>query len=111
MTTVEFIDADVQLRDATLNPRQVRAQGLIPATIYGKDVEPVSLQIAGHEFTQWFLKGKRYFNLKGLDQAYSVRAHQLQVQPITQDVLSVEFLVVYPNNLERFADQSAHVHA
>lgn len=111
MTTVEFIDADVQLRDATLNPRQVRAEGMIPATIYGKDVDPVSLQIPGHTFTQHFLKGKRYFNLNGLDKAYSVRAHQLQVQPITQDVLSVEFLVVDPANLERFADAKTGVTA
>lgn len=107
MTAIEFVDATVQLRDTTLNPREVRGQGLIPATIYGKDVEPVSIQIPSHEFTQLFLKGKRYFNLQGLDKAYSVRAHQLQIQPVTQAVQCVEFLVIDDNNMQRFIQKTA----
>ena len=41
--TIVKINADV--READKNPRQLRAAGLLPATVYGKGMESKSIQM------------------------------------------------------------------
>ncbi len=94
MTSQDIHDLAVTERDTTLNPRQLRDAGFIPATMYGKGFEPTNIQVRGHEFTQMFRKGARLFKLDGLSDSATVKAHQLQVDPLRQDILNVEFLVM-----------------
>lgn len=78
-------------RDTTLNPRQLRKAGFVPATIYGNTTsEPRNIQIRTKAFTTLFSHGRRVFELDGL--GVVARAHKLQVDPVSQDVLSLEFL-------------------
>lgn len=77
-------------RDTTLTPRQLRAAGYIPATIYGKDIAPQSVQVRAHEFTQFFLQGIREFRLTGLFEN-NVKAQEVQRDPVSQRPISIQF--------------------
>jgi large subunit ribosomal protein L25 len=81
---------EAQERDTSRNPRQLRADGLIPATIYGKGLTPESIQLPGHEFAQAYLKGNDVYELKGLGKA--VKVQQLQIHTVTRDILNIEFM-------------------
>ena len=81
---------EAQERDTSRNPRQLRADGLIPATVYGKNVEAKSVQVPSHIFTQAFLKGNKDYELQGL--GLTVKAHQIQIHPVSRHILNIEFL-------------------
>lgn len=81
-------------RDNTVNPRQLRSAGFVPATLYGKGVEPQSIQVRTVDFVRLYGKGIRTFKLTGLPGGdVVVKAHQVQLTAIKQDVLNIEFLV------------------
>ncbi|MDH4378921.1 MAG: hypothetical protein QE263_03330 [Vampirovibrionales bacterium] len=95
MTTTqkEATQIAVAERDTTLNPRQLRFAGKIPATVYGKGRDPQSIQMDTHTFVMHLSKGQRNFSLEGLGATpVAVKAHQVQINPISQQVLNVEFL-------------------
>ncbi len=83
-------------RDTTLTPRQLRAAGYIPATLYGKGVESQSIQVRAHEFTQLSLQGHKEFTLTGLGPERVVRTQQLQVEPVSRKPISIEFYQLSP---------------
>lgn len=83
-------------RDNTLNPRQLRSAGFVPATLYGKGVASQSIQVRAHEFTLAMMHGNREFRLQGLGSEVTARVQQLQVDPVKQTPLSVEFLLTSP---------------
>ena len=92
-TTQKEAQLAVAERDTTLNPRQLRFAGKIPATVYGKGRDPQSIQLDNHTFVMHLSKGVRNFNLEGLGATpVAVKAHQVQINPISQQVLNVEFL-------------------
>lgn len=94
-STVESVQTiEATERDTTLNPRQLRSAGFLPATLYGAGLESSQdIQVRGKEFTLLFLKGYREFELTGLSGApVRVKAQQVQTTGVGQDVLSVEFL-------------------
>lgn len=86
--TVEALDATE--RDER-NPRQLRSNGLIPATVYGKGMEPKSIQIDGKHFTISYSRGARLFKLGSL--GLTAKAHQVQIHSYKRYVQNVEFLV------------------
>lgn len=75
-------------RDTTLNPRQLRTAGFIPATLYGKGLASQSIQVRMHAFEVAYSKGGRSFDLGSFGIA-SVK--QIQVDPVSQKVLNIEF--------------------
>lgn len=77
-------------RDNTLTPRQLRAAGFVPATLYGKGEEARSVQIRAHEFQQFFTQGVREFSLTGFVTC-TVRAKEVQLDPVTQRPISIQF--------------------
>lgn len=82
-------------RETDKNPRQIRALGFIPGSIYGKGIEAKSIQINTHEFElayrenqdgAWELAlGKEKFNAK---------IQELQKNFATNELLNVEFVLV-----------------
>lgn len=88
MTVVEL---QAQKRDPELNPRQLRAQGIIPATIYGPNFPAQSIQVEAHKFTQTYLKGSREYKLSDL--GVTAKAHQVQAHTTKRYVQNIEFLV------------------
>ncbi len=87
-------------RDTTLNPRQLRKAGFVPATIYGNAAsEPRNIQVRTKEFTTLFTHGRRVFDLDGLNVV--ARAHKLQIDPVSQEVLALEFLELNPDQVKK----------
>jgi ribosomal protein L25 (general stress protein Ctc) len=83
-------------RDATLNPRQLRATGWLPGTLYGTGLEKsVSVQIHNRDFLRKYHSDKhRKFSLTGVTGSPSVRVKQIQVHNVTQAILNIEFMVL-----------------
>lgn len=83
---------NTEKRDDTLNPRQVREKGLVPATIYGKGMESVSVQINVKEFMTAYKKDKNaIFELKMGTTTYNAIVKRVQAEAISDKVLNIEF--------------------
>jgi len=78
-------------RDTTITPRKLRQIGYIPATIYGGDRQPLSIQLKAHEFEVAFHHGIRQFTLEGLGQAITAEVKQVQLNSSKGNVLHIEF--------------------
>ncbi len=112
-TSAKPIKLQATERDTTLNPRQLRAAGFVPATIYSKDTDSRSIQVRAKELAYQYGKGMRIFELDGLK--LIARAQQIQVDPLSQQVLSIEFLEINPEDAkaamaaeaQRRADETA----
>ena len=94
-TTTSFtpIELIAQDRDQTLNPRQLRAAGWVPATFYGPGLPSTSLQIQSRDFLRKYHSDKhRVFVLAGVTGSPTVRVKQIQVHNVSQDLLNIEFM-------------------
>lgn len=80
-------------RDNTITPSKLRSIGYIPATIYGKSFNPLSIQLNAHTFELALARGVRKFQLEGLGQALNVEVKQLQKNNIKGTVTHIEFFV------------------
>ncbi len=73
------------------NPRQLRAMGFLPVTVYGKDLN-LNLQIGMHEFRLAYLRDKETnFEIVYNKKPYSVTAKNVQTNYATGEIQSVEF--------------------
>jgi ribosomal protein L25 (general stress protein Ctc) len=78
-------------RDTTVTPRQLRAVGYIPATIYGNGIPSQSVQVRAHEFSHFLMQGIREFRLTGFIES-TVEAQDVQRDPVSQKPVSIQFL-------------------
>jgi len=79
-------------RDMELNPRQVRAIGLVPATIYGNGMDSVSIQLDVKDFMLAYRKDKNaIFELKLETESYKAIVKKVQAEAISDKVLNIEF--------------------
>ena len=86
-------------REAT-GKRQVqklRAEGYVPAVIYGREGAPESIQVSAYEIGREFAKHHRVFNLsvKGNEQA--VFLQDVHWDALTDDALHIDFLRIDMN--------------
>jgi ribosomal protein L25 (general stress protein Ctc) len=92
-TAIAPIELIAQDRDTTLNPRQLRAAGWAPATLYSKGLPSVSVQIQIRDFLRKYHSDKhRHFDLTGVTGSPKVRVKQIQVHSVSQDILNIEFM-------------------
>ena len=92
--TQTIIKFAAETRDESLNPRQLRASGNLPATVYGKGIESVSVQVNTHEFMQTYKNNKEAtFELSVGSKKYNVVVQNVQKNYATNEVLHVEFKV------------------
>jgi len=95
------ITLEVQSREETGKNanRRLRATGLIPAVVYGGDLDPVTIQVdrrtlhdlfkqTGGENAVFLLK------LAGTDQKRHSMVRELTIDPITRQVIHIDFLRV-----------------
>ncbi len=83
---------NTEKKDSSLNPRQIRQKGLVPATIYGKGMESVSIQLDVKEFIAAYKKDKNaIFELKMDKTTYSAIVKKVQIEAISDKVLNIEF--------------------
>lgn len=103
MTMSTSIQAENRTR---LNPsglRNLRQGGRLPGVVFGKGTESKMIHISMAEFKKWLRDGTSGFielQLAG-DQAISVRLEDLQRNPVTQELLHVDFLQADSNEIMR----------
>lgn len=89
----EKINLRIFERDTTITPRKLRSIGYIPATIYGKTFNPMSIQVKSHEFELSWFKGIKRFHLEGIGESFDVEVRQVQIQTAKDAVMHIEFCV------------------
>lgn len=89
------ITIEAQKRDESKNPRQLRAAGLLPATVYGKGKDSVSIQVDKRTFVNTYKNNKDevYEIVVGSDK-YNTKVQNFQVEAGTQLPMNVEFKMV-----------------
>lgn len=92
------MELHVDLRTEEKN-KAVRQAGNIPAIIYGKHVKPISIVCKKNDFIKKFKEAGYSTPLtlegKGIDQF--VLIHDMQLDPVTDVVMHVDFLAVNKN--------------
>ena len=83
------------LRDGSLNPRQVRANGSLPVTVYGKGMDSISAQVDCAEFTLSYRDNKEGLYTLELDsKTYEVQVQNVQKNYATNEIQNIEFKVL-----------------
>lgn len=93
--TTKIPKIEVKARDMSINPRMLRREGRLPGTVYGNKMEPVSIDLDNKAFT--YLYRTQTLHLASLQKdgnELTVLVKNIQTDPITQDLLNVEFLQV-----------------
>jgi len=86
---------NAEKRDEKKNPRQVRAEGKLTATVYGKGQESVSVELNAKEFLTAYGKDKNStFDLKVDSKSMNVKVKDVQMNYRTGESLNVQFVVV-----------------
>lgn len=81
-----------QKRDESLNPRELRREGKVPATLYGKGMESLSLELNAKEFYTTYKKDKNaIFSLKIDKEDFDSVVKKVQMKSMKNDILNVEF--------------------
>lgn len=79
---------------------RLRRQGLVPAVLYGYNVQPTALQLDAHDFEITYRStGKTTLVDLSLDGERAVRVfvHEVQRDPVTRGVRHIDFLAVNLN--------------
>ena len=93
MTTA--VKLNIEKRDDSKNPRQLRAEGLLTGTIYGKGLESVSVQMNERDFINTYKKDvNANFEISVDGKNYTVVVAKLQKNYRTNENLNVEFKVI-----------------
>ena len=91
--TIVKINADV--READKNPRQLRAAGLLPATVYGKGMDSKSIQINAHEFNMAYKNApEAVYEVSVGKEKFKTIVQEAQIQYSNNEILNVEFKTV-----------------
>lgn len=74
-------------------PGKLRKDGLIPATIYGKNVENVSVAVSTDEFENLYSQAGEtgVIEISVGSEKKPVLIHTVQINPVTNEILNVEF--------------------
>ncbi len=91
--TIVKINADV--REQNKNPRQLRAAGFLPATVYGKGMESKSIQINSHEFNMSYKNApEAVYEITVGKEKFTTKVQEAQIQYSDNTILNVEFKTV-----------------
>jgi large subunit ribosomal protein L25 len=72
----------------------LREQGLLPAIVYGGDIEPTSVVVDRNKFKKVYHEAGSNlidFTIEGKDGSYSVLIQDFQIDPVTREVSHVDF--------------------
>ncbi len=92
MAETTIIKLNAQEREADKNPRQLRAAGLVPATVYGKGMESKNIQVCAHEFEMNTRNNRdAVIELTLGKEKLNVVIQELQKNYSTNQILNIEF--------------------
>jgi len=81
-----------QTRKDSKNPRELRRSGKVPATLYGKGMESLSLELDAKEFFNTYKKDKNaIFSLNIDKENFDSVVKKVQMKSMKNDILNVEF--------------------
>ena len=85
----------ISLREEGKNPRQLRAQGILPGSLYGKGIEAKSIQLDAHEFEMQYKNNQEGTWELTLDkEKFEAKIQELQKNYSTNELLNIEFGLV-----------------
>lgn len=90
---METVIVKLEAKDRTegKNPRQLRSEGLLPITIYGKDLN-LNVVINTHEFKLAYGKNKNAkFEFSYNGKTYLTETKNVQINYATSEIQSAEF--------------------
>ena len=90
------VKLNIQKRDTSKNPRQLRAEGFITGTVYGKGIESISVQLNAADFVNTYKKAAEdaTFEVSVDGKNYTVRIAKIQKDYSVNEILNIEFAVV-----------------
>jgi large subunit ribosomal protein L25 len=89
--------------------RRLRAQGTIPGTLYGRDVEPVALSISARDWRglEAHARSNAVIKMELSNQERPVMVKSVQRRPVDHAVLHVDFLQI---SMERAVQVEVPIH-
>lgn len=86
----------VQLRTVTgRGVKQLRAQGIVPANIFGRDLTSQSIQLNSKEFSKLFKKvgesALYYLQIEGEKEEHPVLVKEVMIHPVSGSLLHISF--------------------
>lgn len=85
----------IENREDNLNPRQIRAKGFIPGSIYGKGMEAKNIQVNTREFELAYRDNKEgSWELALGKEKFNAKIQELQKNYATNELLNIEFALV-----------------
>lgn len=88
----ETITLTAEKRDENKNPRQLRESGLLPATVYGKGMDSLSIQVNAKDFGYEYKKNPgAKFNVVLDKKTFNTEVANVQMNYSTAKQLNVEF--------------------
>ena len=86
---------EAQLNNTGKTPAQLRKEGQIPATVYGKGMDSVSLTVDNKAFSTAYAKDVNSpLTLKEGKNSYNVKVQDVQVNYATGEKLNIQFKTV-----------------
>ena len=92
---MEAVIVKIEAKDRTegKNPRQLRAEGLLPITVYGKDVN-LNIAVDMHDFKIAYQKNKdTQFEISYAKKSYKTTTKNVQINYATNEIQSAEFAI------------------
>ncbi len=92
----KVIELQVEERDLSVKPEDIRDKGLVPAVVYGPVDEPIHIQMPMNEFLRvWHEAGEStIIDLKGLSEDKEVLIKEVQMHPVKDTPLHVDFYAI-----------------
>lgn len=91
----DTITLNAEKRDMDKNPRQIRQEGLLTGTIYGKGMDSVSIQLNAKSFIQEFKKNpESNFTVVVDGKSFNAKVMNVQENYATAQKMNVEFKAV-----------------
>ena len=85
----------IQERESGKNPRQIRSEGFIPVSIYGKGTEAKNAQVNAHEFEMAYKNNKDgQWELSLGKEKINAKIQELQANYATSEYLNIEFQAI-----------------
>jgi len=90
---MEKIILAADIRNAEENNRDIKLNKQVPAVVYGKNQEPISIKVDNSDFLRTFRKAgeSNIINLKVGKKDIEVLVHDFQKEPVTGDFIHVDF--------------------
>jgi large subunit ribosomal protein L25 len=87
------LKAEARTESGSRSCQALRAVGKVPAVLYGKEQDVVSLSLDGIEVSEYFAKvAKQELQLDVNGSSSNVKIGEVQRHPITRDVLHIDFI-------------------